>query len=301
MSNDCLSYQNLATKSCKDIMAVTRRVIIVPLYAADGTKNYISASNALLKSGWAAKFDNLDATKRFYPCPEMDNVSDVREETVFETLDSGRKVRIRQGIRTFMGYPIQEGAEWLGNIQKWQKKGNKFGVYLVDKDANLVYNYCSDGNLYPFPVASGSFDALFMKPDNKASEKIKIQWDYDVDNQDSDMRMIAASDFTDINLLTDAYALLTVTATVASISTTGFTATLKDMYGYPVTGLLSANFALYNNTTSSSVTIATCTETSSGVYHITYTSQTSGNVLKLTPTESGFDFTSVPNVTITIP
>jgi hypothetical protein len=96
------------------------------------------------------------------------------------------------------------------------------------------------------------------------------------------------------------YSLYDVSSTITAISATGFTATLKDEYGLAVQGLAIGDFALYNTTDSTMLIIDAMTETSAGVYEFTFTSQTSADVLRLTPTENGYDFSLVVDNLITI-
>lgn len=304
MSTDsCEIYQNTGAPNCLDIIKVARMVVLVPLYASDGSKNYITPANSILKSGWTSKFDNADPSARFYPTPVVDNVSDTREDSVYETLDSGQKNFIRPGIRTFKGFWIQTKPEYLAKVEKWQTNGDVFGVYFVDKENNVIGNSCSDGNIYPIPVAKGSLSFKYEKSDNKAISKIMIQFDIDQSSGDDLLTVVAYSSMTDITPLQDFYALYTVTGSAASSITTGhFTMSFTNMYGRPVPGLLAANFSVYNNTTSASVTISSVVESPTGTYKINYASGvSSGDSLTLTPTKAGLDFSTVPAIAIAVP
>ena len=89
----------------------------------------------------------------------------------------------------------------------------------------------------------------------------------------------------------------------ASISTTSFKTTMTFDYGTwknkdVATGFDAADFALYNVTDAASVSISTCVESPDGTYTFTYTAQTSADVLRLTPSVAGFEFTPL---LITIP
>jgi hypothetical protein len=102
--------------------------------------------------------------------------------------------------------------------------------------------------------------------------------------------------------LEDFYSLLDVSGTASAISTTGFTMTLVDPYGDPVEDLVSGDFSLEETSpTPGSITISSVTETSAGVYAFTFGAQTSADVLSLTPSKNGYDFSAIPSVTITIP
>ena len=55
----------------------------------------------------------------------------------------------------------------------------------------------------------------------------------------------------------------------------------------PDTGLLVGDFSLYNNTTASSVTITSVTESPDGTYTFVIPTQTSADVMVLTPSKDG--------------
>jgi hypothetical protein len=126
-----------------------------------------------------------------------------------------------------------------------------------------------------------------------------IKFKYRTSVDDSYRRLIEASDL-DFDALEELYSLYDVSSTITAISATGFTATLKDEYGLAVQGLAIGDFALYNVTDAGAVTISAMTETSAGVYAFTFASQTSADVLRLTPTENGYDFSLVVANLITI-
>jgi hypothetical protein len=80
---------------------------------------------------------------------------------------------------------------------------------------------------------------------------------------------------------------------------------LKTQYGsflnpVLVEGLVAGDMALYNVTDSASVTITTAVEAPDGTYTISYATQSVADVLRLTITKDGYDFTAVTANTITI-
>jgi hypothetical protein len=70
----------------------------------------------------------------------------------------------------------------------------------------------------------------------------------------------------------------------------------------PVQGLLIGGFVLKEVTpTPSTITITSVTETAPGTYVFVIPTQTSADLLSVTPTKNGYDFSTVPSVAITIP
>jgi hypothetical protein len=66
-------------------------------------------------------------------------------------------------------------------------------------------------------------------------------------------------------------------------------------------GLLLANFSLFNTTTGLPVVITSVVESPDGTYDINFAAQSSGDVLRLTPSKNGRDYTEVIANLITIP
>jgi len=130
-----------------------------------------------------------------------------------------------------------------------------------------------------------------------------ITWS--LDEKDENMSMITVDEMTDG--VAGIKGLLDIKSSYANISTTGFDVTLTvDGYGTKLTpqlvkGLVAGDFALFNVTDSLSVTILTATESPDGTYAITFAAQTSADVLRLTPSKDGYDFSAVVTNTITIP
>ncbi len=118
----------------------------------------------------------------------------------------------------------------------------------------------------------------------------------------------------DINAGSSMAALKDVTVTYGTITTTSVLFTLSTKYGslldkVKVQGLVAADFydsvggtasKLYNVTDAGAISVATLSE-SAGTYTITYTAQTSADVMKLVPVKDGYDFTAVHSDTFVIP
>jgi hypothetical protein len=296
------NYVDLGKPGCPSKMAVAKRLVYVPEFAADGTRNKISLADAKTLSNWVAKFDATNTKDRFYPIVELDNITNERAEPEFETLDSGRLIETRKGVRNFIGHAIQQGPIYLSQLESWENV--KFGVYIIDKDDNIIYKKCEgDTDLYPITVDEGSYYNRFMTPTYSTSEKIEINFNFRQLEKDSELRVLPKSELdSGFSPLADFFALLDVTGVASSISTTGFTMTLTDPYGDAVEDLVSGDFALAEvSPTPGSVTISSVTESSAGVYDFTFSAETSGDVLALTPTKSGYDFSAIPSVAITIP
>jgi hypothetical protein len=298
----CQTLTDIGVKKCKSVLEVLKMIIIVPLYGSDGTKNKLTLANAKLLSAWVAKFNAVSTEDRFYPTPLLENVSTERAASEFETLNSGIKIKLRKGTRNFIGYAIKQGPEFLKAIETWEDASG-FAFYGVDAAANLLYKSVSGTtDVYPLAIEDGSFDTMIILPTDSAVEKEMIQFDVASYEKDSCLKVLAYVDMTDVNLLTDAYALIDASVEGVSGTTTVVTADITDLNGYPVENLVTADFysavggtasKVYNVTTSSAVTVVAAeSSTVAGRYTFTFSAQSAADVIRITPVKEGYDFTA---------
>lgn len=296
---------NTGTPNCVPIQDVTRRLILVPLYANDGSINeYNVASTTFNQVFFDARINDTDASKRWFPLPDIENIEDLRADAIFETLNNGKNIFIQQGTRTFTGVIINQGPEYLGKLE--QASCVKFGALVIDKSGNLIGNGASkEGYLRPIKIDNNTWYPRLAKKTDTESQKVQLNFEWDIVEQDANIRMVSASDITidlfDLKGLVDIFG-----SNVTGVSTTGFTIDLKTCYGtmknvIVVKGLLLADFALYNKTTTSAVTISSVTESPDGTYAFTFPAQTSADVLELSVNKNGYDDTELNKVVITIP
>jgi hypothetical protein len=167
---------------------------------------------------------------------------------------------------------------------------------------NFVYNTDKETGLrvQPILIDENSLDVTYVTAKDNDVSGVMIKFKFRASVVDRLRRYIESSSL-DFDALEDIYSLYDVSSSYSSISTTGFTATLRDEYGLPVEGRIISDFTLYNTTTTLAVTITGLTETSRGVYALTFAAQTSADILRLTPSENGYDFSAVVSNLITIP
>ena len=311
MSKACNCNAGLSNTGtgCTPFWNVAVKMIVVPYYDQDGNQNKITLTDTLDAAYFTALLNQADTSLRWLPLPSMLNVEDTRAESLMETFENGSMMMVQQGARSFKAIIAGRDAtpQLLGNLETFRCV--PFGVYGVDKQGNLIGSIGTQDlsditELYPIRIDENSWDPTFVKPTDKTVQKINLGFYFHMDEQDSALRMIEASEI-GTNLLT-IKGLIDVFPVYTNISQTSFTVGLRTYYGtllnpVRVEGLISTDFALYNVTDTASVTISTCTEISDGVYTITYTSQTAGDELKLTPTLNGYDFSQVVANHIDIP
>ena len=296
---------NVGLPNCVPIASVTKKLILVPLFANDGTRNEYNVSALTFNQAFFdARINDTDASKRWFVLQDVENVEDVRADAIFETLNNGKNIFIQQGVRSFTGVLINGSSEQLYKLESGACVN--FGILVVDKNGNLIGNGLSKaGYLRPIKVDKNTWVPTLVKSTDTTVQKIQLKFEWDITEEDKNLKMISADDITisllDLAGLVDIYG-----GTPSSISTTGFTIQLKTFYGsmknpVVVQGLLLADFSLYNETDALAVTISSVTESPAGTYAFTFAAQTSADVLELRISKNGFDDAFLNDVTITIP
>lgn len=288
---NCASgLSNTGRPNCVSLQSVTSKLIMVPLVANDGTPNFIDLSAPL--PTWADLINEADASKRWFPLPNFENVELPKADSQFEEANSGRMVFLRQGKRSFAGELWAEDSTptLLGKLQN--NRCVDFGIYIVDVNGNLVGSKVN-GGLYPITVDNPSFNPTFTFATDSTTQKIMLGFDFDRLFDESTMYMItpteAGVNFNDLNGLVD------VNLEVSSLSSTDVTFDAFLDYGTAInpikfTGAVSGDFVLYNNDTAATVSITLVENLPlEGNYTATFTAQTAGDSLTLSVDKAGFD------------
>ena len=288
---DCnAGLSNTGRPNCVPIFGITSSLIIVPLYANDGTKNGIDLTSAL--PSWSGLVNEADASKRWFPLPAFENVELPKADSLFEEANSGRQVYLRQGKRSFSGELWAEDSTptFLGKLQK--SRCVDFGIFIVDVQGNLIGSQ-EGGYLYPIPVDNPSFDPKFMFATDSTTQKIMLGFDFDRLFDESTMYVInvdeAGQDFTQLEGLIDVNLLnLALTTTTAS-----FTAKLD--YGTAINKILykgasaTSDWSIDNLTDGTTgITPSNVQDNGDGSYVLTFASQTAGDELEVKVAKTGY-------------
>ena len=146
---------NTGELSCKGLMGIARKLIVVNKYDSTGARNGIDVSGGtVLNQAYVdALINNTDASKRWYPTPLLDNVEDLKGDSLTETLNSTEELFISEGVRNFTGVMVKETPKMLGILKSMRCVNN--AVYIVDKEGKPTGEMSADGNtLYPVDVSS---------------------------------------------------------------------------------------------------------------------------------------------------
>ena len=301
-TQSCLTaIKNLGLPNCLSVADITKQLVLVNYYKADGTVNGIDLATlpagVLTPTVWGALINSLSAADRFYLTPKLNLVTDVREDEVTEDVGGGVSIPVRQGARTFEGHIVKGDPTLLGNIEDW--KGKTVGGFFIDKSGNVIGNGATDGYLYPIRLEKDTFFSTLVKGTDDAVQKVRIKFQISELELDKNIGMIESSmitaDVSNSRGLVDV-----VSDSTGSISTTGFDVELITLFGgvtskITADGLATADFYVYNETQAALVA-ATVVENVGDTlnYSFTYAAQVAGDVLrignKITGTlDKGFD------------
>ena len=303
-----LSLNNTGIENCPSIFSATTGFFLVPLVAEDGTTNKVNLASLVANPATyiSGLINQSDASKRWYPVQDIKDITNERAEATFQEFSDGSKFYVKQGVRTFTGFKPKVSTRWIGKLDN-NRCAPDYGLFFITKTLDLVGKRI-EGDvdyLYPVQIAKQTFVAQFTPQTETTVQGATISFEFDLSEKDSDLAMIPASVLSPVRL--NSYnGLVDVVSTVSAEALTGFTIELGVIGGnftanVPVTGLIDTDFALYNVTDNSAVTVLTAPEVSDGVYTLTFAAQTSADVIRVTPTKNGYDFSAVVTNTVLMP
>lgn len=292
---------NTGLPNCFPIADVAKRLILVPLFADDGTRNEYAITTTFNEAFFEARKNDTDTSKRWFPLPDIENIEDVRADAIVETFNSGKKVFIQDGDRNFSGVIPQGVPEYLGKLKS--AGCVRFGMLVVDKSGNLIGNGNShEGYLRPIEVEKGTWYVRYVKAQDQATSKIQIDFQWAIIEDDANLRMLTASnmngyDIFDLTGLIDLYA-----EDATDISTTSAKVKIETSFGDIKTpevfkGGVAADFQstdsaatsnLYNVTDDADVAV-TVVEDPDGYYTFTFAAQSAGDTMRGIVVKDGFE------------
>jgi hypothetical protein len=311
-SCDCnVTLSNTGTPGCMPIQDVAKRLILVPMVDASNVKNRIEIASIPTNTEIIALLNQADDKKRFYPLPEMENVTNERGDPISEDFPSGKNVKIRDGVKTFAGQMLSLSGDYAKQINGFGC--SNIGAYIVDAQGNLIGDGSDADYLAPLSLDQETWDVRTMDTTDTTIAKIQLGFQWSISVKDSDVRMLLASDFaTDVDWLSY-NGLLDLSGTVpTSPAVTATTFDMKITNGFgslknPGTakGLVLASFALNQLTSSTgviSITSVTESTVTPGLYSFVIPS-TAGATLELSIAAAtvGFDDTKLKTAIITTP
>ena len=286
-----VGLNNTGVPGCVPIQSVTKSLILVPIKANDGSYNGVEDTDVLNEAYFTALINNADASKRWFPLPEMENIEQPKADSQFEESASGRKAFLREGVRSFAGemWDHDSSPQLLSKL-----KGSRcveFGFYSVDVDGNLM-GLKVGTQLRPIPVDNASFDPKLAFTTDSTVQKIMIGFDWSRNVDEGNLWLITSVeggvDFGSLTGLIDVTLVGTSGATTTSLVGTLSFGTFMERTKYAGADLV-ADWSIYNNTTLASVTIDTVVESPSGTYALAHaTGITASDSYTVTVTKDGF-------------
>jgi len=210
--------------------AVATGIWLVPYFDSDGNVYTIDCADSPFdKTYFDGLVNETDKSKRLYPLPAVDNVEDVRADSVVFTTSGGVNKVVRAGTRTFTGLLFDSPAFLINSLES--VGCTDFGVYFIDLNGNIIGNSKFEADkLAPFRIQKGTIDPTYIKSTDDQPSSIQFKFDFDRNEQDKNIGGISANDITySPSLVTG---LLDINAgTPSGISSTGFTIATTTDYG----------------------------------------------------------------------
>ena len=288
-TQSCITAQkNLGLPNCLNVADVTKQLVLVNYYKADGTVNGIDLSTftagVLTPTVWDALINSLSAADRFYLTPKINLVTDVREDMVMQDVGGGVSLPVRQGASNFEASIMLADPTWLSNVQGWE--GKTIGVFNIDKSGNIIGNGATDGFLYPRMIQKDTFFSTLMKGTDDTLQSVKLKFQISELEQDKNIGMIDNSMIT-ADVANSRPLLDVVSDSTDNITTTAFDVELITLFGgmtskITADGLVAADFYVYNETQAAAVTPTVVENVGDTLnYSFTFAAQTAGDVLRI--------------------
>jgi len=288
---------NTGLPSCYGVFDVTKQAILVEYFNTAGAINGIDLS--LLAGGTTldqafldARIKDVNPRTRWYPTPELKNITDERSDDIVEEFEDSSSVFIQEGARSFEGMIIKGDPVLLGNLKSWRCL--TVGVFFIDKSGNLIGKQTRDGFLDPILLQDDSFSASLIKGTDTTKQKDTIKFDISQLEDDSDLRMIEAVNVTANLLGVGGLVDVSLSGTPQNTTTSSFEVQLNTPFGgvtspIPAEGMGALDFSLFNNTTVLPLVIISVVESiiTAGYYTFTFAPQTLLDVIQVSnPTVS---------------
>ena len=283
---------NTGSPNCIPLMDAALFFIAVPYFRADGSVNGIDLSTLpggkLNQTFLDEQIRNADDQERWRILPRMKNVTDERGDDITEDFDDQTSVFIQQGIRSVSALMLKQGPTLLGILEGFRCAS--VGLFVVDKSFNLIGNCSQDGFLNPIRVSDETWSPMLIKTTDTTKQKIQLNFQWDISEQDKDLAQIGASDIT--ANLSNARAMIdgVVSLAVNSATQDSITLTLNTLYGdklnpIPAAGMTNvSDWSLFNRNTLSPMAVTSVSVAGDNSYTLNFIAENIGDVVEI---ESG--------------
>jgi len=277
--------KNTGITTCVPVIGRIAFPIFVQTTDADGNTNSIKSSdfvNGILPETFIdGKINEADPSKRWYPTPKINTVTDVRAEANTFDVD-GIAVIVDQGVRTFAGsYYAKKGSpKFAGVINSFQCIDTSYFEATVE---GAIAGIVNGDELLPIAIESGTLNAIVVKKTKTDPNSVAITFAVEELVRDENLMQISAAQI-EGNILLKKGLLDILGSEDTSVPNTATTVRINLTYCYgdfnnlnPFKGAVSADFSpdngvtpdvLFNVTQSANISISSVTEVSDGVYDL---------------------------------
>lgn len=228
MSCNCTTgLENTGFFSCiEEVMKDAVGVIIVPRVANNGDVNkIIIASDTLDASFFNGKYNQSDASKRWFPILDLKEVDENFDESVTKEYSDGTSVFLRDGAHNWSSLLVKKSYSIIKAFKSARCVDH--GVYIVDSDGKMSGIRSEDGlDMLPYPVQKDTIQAN-PNPAVAGGSPQEIMYSFQFGNliKMENTVVVLAGDIAGFSLLTS-MGLLNVNGIVTIPTATSFTVEL---------------------------------------------------------------------------
>ena len=299
---------NTGTTTCATLFGLMDTIIFVKTNDTTGAANFLDLSVTLNQALFDGLVNNTDESKRWFPTTgHLKDVTTERADPTEESNSDGSTEFISQGVRQFVAHNKGESTTYLDQFRNYSCSDLSF--YMVDRSGAIQGMWRDDDTSKLFPIELSNFWTRLMGATGGTNnQNVQMNFQMAQTEFDEDLRQVNAEDLDSVDL-TALEGLRDANGVYSAITTAGFDALITFDYGSlpdrePITGLVLADFTVFNVTDSMNEPLTSVTEstTTSGLYSFVYTTPvTSADVLELSGSRDTFDLTKLETPQIVTP
>lgn len=285
---DCaLRPKNLGRPNCVDTRGVSNGMVLALWKNSDGDVNSIPNGTVINQTYVEGKFNETDYTKQWFITPRNYRVLSERAEDKKEDVEGVMKRTGEKGVRTRAFELLGKDAtpEILAALESFQCRD--LGFLDLTKKGQIWGTNTGDGNLLFTRIEADTFEVNAVYATDGVIQKITVMFAIDETEIDSEQDYIPA---TDIDYATRFwYTSAPLEIAIVEVDSTQLDELTIDLKWFrndwagnqAITGLVLNDFntngiaTMFNNTTSSTITVLTAPESTTvpGRYTLTFAAQ----------------------------
>lgn len=280
---------NTGLPSCVEALKVARGLGVINAIANDGTENRIDISVDTLGTVVSDLLVNADISKRLLPITDLRNVDFPKEDTQYETDNANQKAFVRDGIQSFTAEKWEVPAGFDLKLKQMRCPSNTTYLFTRRGMVGIKKLDSTDGKYYLYGIKMQAFAPDFVMPTATTVAKEMIAFDFDATVEKGELWEIPYSELgvtydelvglLDVNYETIDAVTGGGTTSVGLRITTDYGSGL--MNNQTVDGLVTGDFVVTDLTTSLAVAGLAVTEVVDDKYTISWTSETSADVIEI--------------------